>query len=209
MATVDDALQTKASGFPPDQAVLVQQDGDKNWIVMAPLSYTGQNETFHVPLEMLTDFASVPRPFVWLLPRYGRWTKAAIVHDYLWRQAVPLSDGRLSLRQADAIFRRAMRELDVAFLRRWFMWTAVRWGALTKPGGWKHWWKDAWQILPLTVLAIPIVGPPAVVVIAGLLVFYAVELVVWLLLNLLVIVKPTYRARPHKQVNKPSLLVKL
>jgi Protein of unknown function (DUF1353) len=58
---------------------------------------------------METDFASVPRVFVWFLPRYGRYTKAAILHDYLWREAVPA--GKLRLAEADVIFRHAMHEL--------------------------------------------------------------------------------------------------
>lgn len=43
--------------------------------------------------------------------------EAAIVHDLLWREYA--RTGRISYHDADGMFRRAMRELDVPFLRRW------------------------------------------------------------------------------------------
>jgi hypothetical protein len=49
----------------------------------------------------------------------------------------------------------------VPFLRRWMMWGAVRIGALVKPGGRKRWLRDSWRVIPLLLLALPIVGPPA------------------------------------------------
>jgi hypothetical protein len=93
------------------------------------------HQTLHLmtAVGMETDFASVPRVFVWFLPQYGRYTKAAVLHDYLWRDAVPA--GQLTLAEADGISRRAMWELGVPFLRHWMMWGAVRIGALIKPGG--------------------------------------------------------------------------
>ena len=53
------------------------------WMLVEPFSYHAARDTFTVPAGFVTDFASVPRVFVWLLPRYGRWTQAAILHDYL------------------------------------------------------------------------------------------------------------------------------
>ena len=38
-----------------------------------------ENATFEVPAGFDTDFASVPTPFTWLVPRYGLYTKAAIL----------------------------------------------------------------------------------------------------------------------------------
>src|SRR4029450_10564361 len=109
-------------------------------------------EDFVVPEREGTDFASVPQIFVWFLPRYGRYTKAAILHDYLWRVAVPR--GQIDRLQADGIFRQAMRELEVPFLRRWIMWAAVRWGALAKQDGRKGWWKDVWRVVICTLVCL-------------------------------------------------------
>jgi hypothetical protein len=85
-----------------------------------------------------------PAVLVWFIPRYGRYTKAAIFHDYLCSAAVPA--GRISRIEADGMFRQAMREVGVPFLRRWIMWTAVRLGALTNPTGPKKWWTEAWRV---------------------------------------------------------------
>jgi uncharacterized protein DUF1353 len=197
-------------GFRQGEHVLVREvdHDDKNWRVVGPLSYTGNQKTFRVPPDMLTDFASVPRPLVWFLPRYGKYTKAAIVHDYLWRTAVP--SGELPRRDADALFRRAMQELDVAFLRRWFMWAAVRVGALSKKDGRKGWWKDAWRVLLLSLLALPIVAPPAVLVLLALVVFFLVELIFYGFLKITRFVKPPKEhERRRKLVNRPKLQIKL
>ena len=85
-------------------AVVVEQVDDKNWKVRQGFSYTGERETFEVQVDQPTDFASVPRLFVWLLPRYGRYTKAAILHDHLWRDLA--SHGQMDYIDADGIFRR-------------------------------------------------------------------------------------------------------
>lgn len=187
--------------------VVVRQVSDKSWQVEEPFSWTGARETFEVPKHMPTDFASVPRFFVWLLPRYGRWTKAAIVHDLFWRIAVPA--GRLTYREADGAFRRMQRDLDVAFLRRWIMWAAVRVGALFKEGGRKDWWKDAPRVLLVAVVALPVVALPAVTIAVSLVIFYAME---WLLWSVLWVARSIGRLggyQPKKQLNSPSLMLKM
>jgi Protein of unknown function (DUF1353) len=77
---------------------------------------------------------------------------------------------------ADGIFRAAMRELEVPFLRRRIMWAAVRWGALTKPDGRRGWWKEAWRVALVTAVALPIVAPAAIVILLTLPIFYLLEL---------------------------------
>jgi hypothetical protein len=123
--------------FPEGSVVVVKQVDDRNWEVREALRYRANREVFEVPVGQGTDFASVPRPFVWFLPRYGAYTMAAILHDYLWR--VRAANGKMRWIEADGVFRRAMRELHVPFLRRWIMWGAVRWAALFKPGGRSGW----------------------------------------------------------------------
>ncbi len=194
--------------FREPAEVVVRQEGDKDWEVVAPLLYVGKYDQFAVPVPMLTDFASVPRVFVWLLPRYGRYTKAAILHDYLWRQKA--TTGEVTWRDADATFRRAMRELEVAFLRRWIMWAAVRWGSLFKPGGSKEWWKDSWAVLLASAVALPIVLLPGLTILVALAAFYLLELVFWVPLKLVALGRQAFGAPPpRKQVNAPSLLLKL
>jgi|SRR5215211_2109771 len=193
-------------GFDPNGTVDVRQVDDTFWMTLSPLTYGGQTQEFSVPAAEKTDFASVPRVFVWFLPRYGRYTRAAILHDYLWRVEVPA--GRISRIDADGVFRRAMRELGVPFLRRWIMWAAVRWGALTKSDGRKGWWREAWRVVLVTLVALPIVAPAAALILITILVFHAVEFLVWFPIELNRRLRKA-RRRPAKKVNKPVLRLKL
>jgi hypothetical protein len=100
--------------------VTVEEVDAKSWRLVKPVVYAGRDETFEVPVGFTTDFASVPDVFTWLVPRYGAYTKAAVLHDFLCSGTV------VSRRDADGIFRRCLRELGVSLLRRWMMWAAVR-----------------------------------------------------------------------------------
>jgi hypothetical protein len=160
-------------GFSRGAKVVVEQVSESGWKVRSPFSYRGKFGTFHIRDGTDTDFASVPRVFVWFLPRYGRYTLAAIVHDYLWRHRA--ADGTMSYIDADGTFRRAMRELGVPFVQRWIMWTAVRWAALIKPRGRQRWWREAWRVLLITFFALPFLVPPAVLIAVSLFGFKLVE----------------------------------
>lgn len=148
--------------FVPDSIQLIE-GGPANpydWSMTAPLSWTG---TFRGRVGRLlvpasaeqpfeTDLASVPRLLTWLVPRYGTYTKAAVLHDYLCqnvgkdtievlptqtatvertaepgeRDLIPVADRS----DADEVFRLVMTELGVPWLRRWLMWSAVSWATL-------------------------------------------------------------------------------
>lgn len=90
------------------------------WKLEAPLIYQGKKERFVVPAGFITDFASVPRILWWIFPPYGEFTKAAVLHDYLYET------GQVPRWDADGLFRRVMRELRTRPTRRWFMWGGVR-----------------------------------------------------------------------------------
>jgi hypothetical protein len=197
-----DACSKRPLGFPPDSTVDVRQVDDQDWETLRALPYHATTDDFEVPIHERTDFASVPRVFVWFIPRYGRYTKAAILHDYLCGTVVPA--GSVSRIEADGIFRQAMRELGVPFLRRWIMWAAVRLGALTNPAGRKKWWTEAWRVALVAAVALPVVTPAATVIVITLLVFYLVELVVWIPLAVAHEIRER-RHRPAKKVNRPAL----
>jgi hypothetical protein len=81
-----------------------------------------------------SDLASIPSLLTWLVPKDGRHTPAALLHDALvartdgdYRHYSPQPpDGRIVDRlEADTVFRHAMRSLEVPFLRSWMMWGAV------------------------------------------------------------------------------------
>jgi hypothetical protein len=189
--------------FRGDAEVVVKQIDDENWEVMKALEYAGKVDRYSVPPGTNTDFASVPRAFVWFLPRYGSYTKAAILHDYLWRTRA--ATGAMDWVDADGVFRRAMRELNVPFLRRWIMWAAVRWAALSKTGGRKGWLRDGWRVLLVTVLSLPFVIPPALLIVISLAAFYLLELAVWVFISVGTAIRTAIRRRPpKKEINLPN-----
>ena len=132
---------------------------------------------------------------------------AAILHDYLWRERA--ANGTMEWIDADGIFRRAMRELKVPFLRRWIMWTAVRWAALLKPRGRRGWLREALRVLVLTLVAAPFVLPPAAIILVSLIAFYLLELVVWVPIQLTSLARSRLqKERPRKEVILPMLELK-
>lgn len=71
----------------------------------------------NVPVGYLTDGASVPRAFWSIIPPWGNYGQAAIVHDYLCEfLSVTDDEGRprrINRQQADQIFNLAMGVLEV------------------------------------------------------------------------------------------------
>jgi hypothetical protein len=156
-----------------DDSITVRRSSDNEWTVVGKLVYHGRSDRFEVPDGFPTDFATVPRVVVWLIPRFGRYTLPAVLHD--WLCTVGIETGAVNSRDADGIFRRAMRELDVPVARRWLMWTGVRWGALTTPLRRTGWVSSAPAVLAITAVAAPVVVPPAVLILASLAVYGVVE----------------------------------
>lgn len=100
--------------------VLIYEDG-KNYILFSMFQYDSSIGTITVPTGFKTDFASIPR-FMWnILSPTGKYGKAAVVHDYLYR-----TPGAASKPIADAIFLEAMKALGVGFFTRYTMYLAVR-----------------------------------------------------------------------------------
>lgn len=125
------------SGYPAD-AVLRQRD-QTNFTIDEEIVYTGRPAADRDPLTWrvgrnheVTDLASIPPFLTWLIPRYGRHTLAAIVHDHLQdciadRHGFRLNtaDPEVTSAEADYILREAMRPSGVPFVQRWVMWAGV------------------------------------------------------------------------------------
>ncbi|UAK32222.1 DUF1353 domain-containing protein [Nocardia asteroides] len=139
------------------------------WRVTEPLVYRGATEEFVIPAGFRTDFASVPRALVWLIPRYGVYTRAAILHDYL------LNSTAVSVADADGVFRRSLHELGVSLPRRWMMWAAVR--AVHRLSGATT--ADFARFVVVAVPSVLFLAVPVTVVTVFLLLFWLVELVFW------------------------------
>jgi Protein of unknown function (DUF1353) len=183
--------------FHGDVVVTPIEPSGTSWKLVQPFDYQGRFDRFTVPAEFETDFASVPRVFVWLLPRYGVWTRAAILHDYLWSLArMPAGERVIDKFDADGMFVRAMRELGVPFLRRWVMWAAVRWAA-----GPRTWFERGpvpfLKMLAITIPAIVFVAAPVVVIVATLVAGFVAEWIMYVPLRL-------FHRDKRKDVNPPD-----
>jgi hypothetical protein len=146
--------------------VTVKQIDARKWELREPLVYEGRDHTYPVPVGFTTDFASVPTVFVWLIPRYGVYTKAAILHDFLCCGEAGVSRG-----DADGMFRRALRELGVSLVRRWMMWAAVRLQSRLTGATWRQ--GGLW--LFVTLPSVVVLAVPALVVTVWLGLFWVVE----------------------------------
>ncbi len=117
---------------------LVSLDVDcRVWRLEEPLRYEigalGSGLSVTVPAGFVTDGASIPRIMQGVLPPFGKWSRAAILHDYLCRA---ITDGRpveiagygviAQRRGADAIFHEAMLVCGVSKGLAWSMWASVR-----------------------------------------------------------------------------------
>lgn len=107
-----------------DALVVTPLADGKTWVVLRDFGYDvgeeGSSDRIDVPIGFQTDFASIPRVLWALLPRWGRYGNAAVIHDWLyWSQL-------RSRRSADRVFLEGMVVLRVGFLTRSLIFLAVR-----------------------------------------------------------------------------------
>ena len=96
----------------------------RTWVTRQEFGYDiGQEDSgnsIDVPAGFMTDFASVPRLLWAILPRWGKYGNAAVIHDYCyWEQS-------RSRKESDRIFREAMDVLKVPAFTARLMYRAVR-----------------------------------------------------------------------------------
>lgn len=92
--------------------------------------------------DQTTDLASVPEILSWVVPRYGRHTLPAILHDQILRHDLVDQPER-----ADRIFRDAMGEQRVPLVMRWVMWAAVSMRTICARHRWAYAPIAAWIVL--------------------------------------------------------------
>ena len=106
--------------FSTTQPIVKIEDG-RNYSLLKAFQYmTKDNDLIIVPIGFVTDFASVPRIFWNIIPPNGRYTCAAIVHDFL------CVTKKYPQKRTDDIFLEAMEELGVSWWRRQLMHKMVR-----------------------------------------------------------------------------------
>uniref|UniRef100_A0A6H1ZSQ1 DUF1353 domain-containing protein n=1 Tax=viral metagenome TaxID=1070528 RepID=A0A6H1ZSQ1_9ZZZZ len=111
--------------------IVTPLDDGRTWKLVEPFRYhigdRNSENIITIPEGFVTDFASVPSIFWTLIPPYGKWGKAAVVHDFLYQFQYR------TRKEADKIFLEAMGVLKVKNWRKYPMYLAVRWF------GWLAW----------------------------------------------------------------------
>ncbi|ECB2272091.1 DUF1353 domain-containing protein, partial [Salmonella enterica subsp. enterica serovar Newport] len=93
------------------------------WRIHEPFEFylsDDNSDVISVPAGFITDLASVPRIFWTFMPPDGKYAKAAIIHDYLYDNALRTK------KEADRIFLDGMTVLGVPKWKRIVMYLAVR-----------------------------------------------------------------------------------
>ncbi len=92
---------------------------------LEPIEYYSEltDTIYTIPVGFITDLASVPRIFQWLLPPDGEYKYESILHDYFFR--TPEVD--VTFDQANDIFLEAMKVGKVAEWKEYVIYRAVCW----------------------------------------------------------------------------------
>ena len=118
--------QAAAAYQAPTPPSFVHTADGKHWILQTPMVYRvgTTRDSVIVPAGFVTDRASIPYIAQWLIPKDGRHTLPAVVHDYLyWTRTC-------SQAEADRLFLHAMVETRSPPWRRNLIYKAVaRFGA--------------------------------------------------------------------------------
>lgn len=112
-----------------------QADGVTAKLLRALEYTTSDGWRIRVPAGFLTDFASIPRLLWALIPPRGKYNRAAIIHDFLYKFAPrdPSTGVACTRGRADSIMREACENLGERATRRWAIYSGVR------SGGWLPW----------------------------------------------------------------------
>lgn len=103
-----------------DALVVTPSDDGERWVLYRPWTYEGNVDAFEVPAGFETDLASVPRLFWAVFPPHGKYTRAAVLHDWLYHTHLT------SRADADGLFLRVMLEHRTRRYRAHLMYRAVR-----------------------------------------------------------------------------------
>jgi len=88
--------------------------------LIEPIIFDLGGAPVEIPAGFRTDFASSPK-IVWAwIPPWGKYSRAAVIHDFLIRNKI------VSRGEADDLFLDHLVEAGVSKLKRNVMWAAVR-----------------------------------------------------------------------------------
>lgn len=119
------------NSFRTPLIVKVLNDGDKYQLVTGFFYYRENSDLpdIVVPEGFITDFASVPRLFWSILPPFGRYSKSAVLHDFLCEE---WKEGKNSRKFADDVFLESMKAVNVNSLVAYILYYSVRIYAILK-----------------------------------------------------------------------------
>jgi hypothetical protein len=120
-----------------------QHDDGYHWTIYEPFTYRigapDGCQYVSIGKGFITDFASIPRG-LWNLfpPAAGKYSKAAVVHDCLYKTGYVSVVGRddprpMTRAECDLVFLEAMEVAGVNWLSRMILYAGVR------IGGWRAW----------------------------------------------------------------------
>ncbi|EIP96815.1 Protein of unknown function (DUF1353) [Opitutaceae bacterium TAV1] len=129
-----------AAKFPLPLHTETLLEEERTLRLLAPFAFESSLlGTITVEADFHTDLASIPRIFWRIFPPAGKYTAAAIIHDWLyWNQSTRYNDTadvRIRREQADEVFIEAMCEIGVGWLTRHTIYRAVRLGGGTAWAG--------------------------------------------------------------------------
>lgn len=115
----------------------VEAVDERNWKLLEEFDYyigeLDSDEYVSVPVGYETDFATIPQIFWSIIPPWGKYGKAAVIHDFLCTDGYyfRVVDGAklqvpVTRKEADDIFLEAMTVLGVDEVTRTAMYAAVR-----------------------------------------------------------------------------------
>jgi hypothetical protein len=105
-------------------------DSRDNWVLVNSFTYAVGSEdgvdVINVPAGFVTNFGTIPRVLRNMIRPLGRYGKAAILHDYLYRIGVIINNRNYTRKEADLIFLEAMEVLEVPVWKRRVLYRLVR-----------------------------------------------------------------------------------
>lgn len=117
--------KARITGKAPPHVALLPDGNNQHWILLEALNYQigDTDDILTVPAGFVTDFASIPKALWSLgLSPHGRYSRAAIIHDFLyWSQVCTKT-------QSDRLLVLAMKESNVAKVKEKTIFAGVKVG---------------------------------------------------------------------------------
>lgn len=107
--------------------VLVNLPDGINWMVMQDFTYEADSgKKYTIDAGFIFDLASIPQVFKNILSPYGKYTAAAILHDYFYKTVPHQFPEPMTREEADNIFFEGMKSSGVDEVTCYIMYETVK-----------------------------------------------------------------------------------